>query len=374
MQSQIQSEATMKKLIAEYVFIDGFNTTRSKTRIINPISAVNDTNTGKLTNNFVVDVWTVDGSSTGQSETNASDIILNPVALFNDPFNVSTGEVKYILVMCEILNIDGTPHVTNTRGKLVELLKNMGDELEMWAPMFGIEQEYVLLDKDGSTPYNWSDEICKMNLKGGISHPQDGKFYCGVGADRSIGRNIAMEHMNRCIASGVMICGINAEVAPAQWEFQVGVCNAIEIGDHLWMARYILGRVAELHDACISYHPKPFGSNWNGSGGHTNFSTKDMREAGGMKYIEKAINQLSQNHNEHMAVYGVDNNMRLTGIHETSDIGTFTYGECNRGSSIRIPANVKAAGCGYFEDRRPAANLDPYLVAWRMIKTVCCSD
>jgi glutamine synthetase len=274
--------------------------------------------------------------------------------------------------MCEIANTDGTPHESNTRAKLLQLLQSMGEDLQEWAPMFGIEQEYVLMESDGVSPFGWTEQMKAMSLHGGIKTAEDGKFYCGVGADRVVGRSIVVEHMNKCIEAGVMICGINAEVAPAQWEFQIGVCNAVEIGDNLWMARYILSRVAESHNACISYHPKPFGPNWNGSGGHTNFSTAGMRASEGMKHINTAIDKLSKNHGEHMAVYGEGNNLRLTGIHETSDMGTFTFGDCNRGSSIRIPANVKNAGCGYFEDRRPAANLDPYLVSWRMVKTVCC--
>ena len=142
------------------------------------------------------------------------------------------------------------------------------------------------------------------------------------------------------------------------------------IGDHLWMARYILARVAELHNAYISYDPKPLGDEWNGSGGHTNFSTAKMRATNGLEVIKQAIDKLSKKHKEHLAVYGIGNERRLTGNHETSNMSNFTFGEYNRGSSVRIPVNVLIEGCGYLEDRRPASNADPYLVVAKMLETI----
>jgi glutamine synthetase len=351
---------TQKMIVVEYVFIDGFNTTRSKTRIIYGKTYPGQEERGLM---FNVDMWNVDGSSTGQSITKQSDIILLPHTIFKDPFNTDTPETKYYLCMCEIVNTDGTPHSTNNRAVLYNTIAKIGETVIIEEePLFGIEQEYVILAADGKTPYKWTTDI---------SNGEQGKFYCSVGGDRNFGREIIMEHMNKCLYAGVMICGVNAEVAPSQWEFQVGVCNPFQMGDHLWMARYILGRVAESHNACISYDPKPFGNKWNGSGAHTNFSTKDMRSDNGIEAIKQAIDKLSFKHLEHMAVYGQGNERRLTGIYETSDINTFTYGECDRGASVRIPINVKIEGKGYLEDRRPASNIDPYLVCARIIETIC---
>lgn len=347
-------------LIVEYIWIDGQNKTRSKTRVIPGVLIPGQEEQGMK---FHIDIWNYDGSSTGQSDTKTSDIILVPRCIFTDPFNTNNDTCNYYLCMCETFNIDGSPHITNHRAKLLKIVQLLGENgLKELQPMFGIEQEYAIMSNNGAG-YKWEN----------VGMQKQGKFYCGVGADRAFGREIAIQHMNACIKAGVKICGINAEVAPAQWEFQIGICNPFEMGDHLWVARYILGRVAEMHGVNISYDPKPFGINWNGSGAHTNFSTKVMRDDNGIEAIHKAIEKLGQKHKEHMAVYGEGNERRMTGMHETSDINTFTSGECDRSSSIRIPVNVKIAGKGYLEDRRPASNADPYLVCARIIET-CCLD
>ena len=185
-------------------------------------------------------------------------------------------------------------------------------------------------------------------------------------------REIVEKHYSYCLYAGIKISGINAEVAPSQWEFQVGPCIGIDAGDQLWIARYILQKLSEQYNVNISFKPKPLSNPWNGSGLHTNFSTKETRQENGIDHINDYVKLLSTKHNEHIDVYG-DNTKRLSGICETSDINTFSCGYGNRGCSIRIPKNVLKDKSGYLEDRRPASDADPYSVTSIIFKT-CCLD
>ncbi|MCO5570198.1 hypothetical protein L7F22_023916 [Adiantum nelumboides] len=288
-------------------------------------------------------IW-IDGDD--QAPGDNSDIYLRPAAIYPDPFRGGDN----IIVLAECWNNDGTPNKTNHRANCVKVMK----QAEKEKPWFGIEQEYTLFDIDDK-PYGWP--------KGGFPGPQ-GPYYCGVYA-----RDIIEAHYRACMYAGVEISGINAEVMPSQWEFQVGPCEGIKMGDDMVMARFLLTRVAEEWGVKVSLHPKAVPGDWNGAGCHTNYSTESMRQKGGMKAIEAAIEKLSKRHAEHIAVYGTDNDQRLTGKHETGHIGSFSSGVANRGASIRIPRHVAAQGYGYLEDRRPASNIDPYQVTDIMVTT-----
>jgi len=238
-------------------------------------------------------------------------------------------------------------------------------------PWFGIEQEYTLFKPGEETPLGFPDS-------GEPKRPQ-GPYYCGSGDQVAFGRKIVEEHYKACNAAGLTIAGINSEVMPGQWEYQVGPCEGIDSGDHMWVSRYIMQRICEDNGVAVTFDPKPRSGDWNGAGCHTNFSTLAMRDpknAGdqpGQAYGEilAAVKKLEARHAEHIAAYGEGNERRLTGAHETAPIDKFSFGVANRGCSIRIPRDAEADKFGYFEDRRPASNMDPYVVTKMIVETTC---
>ena len=327
---------------AEYIWVDGSRPTktlRSKTKIV-------EDGTTELPD------WGFDGSSTNQAVGHESDCILKPVFVCDDP--IRGGDAK--LVLCEVYDANDQPHSTNTRAPLREVAERHADQ-EAW---YGMEQEYTMF-QDGR-PLGWPER--------GYPAPQ-GPFYCGVGSDEVFGRPIVEEHMRACLAAGLKLSGVNAEVMPGQLEFQIGPAGPLEVGDHLLIARWLLYRIGEEYDVSMTLHPKPVKGDWNGAGCHTNFSTKAMREEGGMDVILAAMPKLEARATLHIENYGNAIEQRLTGLHETCSYKEFRYGVGHRGASIRIPLQVAQAGRGYLEDRRPNANVDPYVVARLLLETIC---
>ena len=328
---------------AEYIWIDGTEPTaklRSKTRV--------------LADGAELPTWGFDGSSTNQAEGHASDRVLKPVFSCPDPIRGGDN----VLVLCEVFNIDGSAHETNTRA----LLRPIAEQFAAQEAIFGIEQEYNFF-KDGR-PFGFP-----VN---GYPAAQGG-YYCGVGADEVFGREIVELHLDRCIEAGLAICGINAEVMPGQWEFQIGPVDALTVSDHLWVARWLLYRTAEEFDVAVTIDAKPVKGDWNGAGAHTNFSTKAMRE--GYDAIITACESLGSDQEkvlEHVKQYGHGIEDRLTGKHETAPWNVYSYGVSDRGASVRIPWQVEVEQKGYIEDRRPNANVDPYVVT-RLLVNTCCT-
>ncbi|MEQ8691066.1 MAG: glutamine synthetase beta-grasp domain-containing protein [Pseudomonadales bacterium] len=325
----------------EYIWLDGYSPTqslRSKTQ-------VRDDFGGTLEE---CPMWSFDGSSTEQADGSDSDCLLKPVCIVPDP-----DRKKSYLVMCEVLNADGTPHASNGRATIDD------DDDDFW---FGFEQEYFLWDTVTNRPPGFPE--------GGFPRPQ-GPYYCSVGAMNAYGRDMVEEHFDLCLEAGINVEGINAEVAAGQWEFQVFAKGAQRAGDETWLARYILERTGEKYGYAINWHPKPLGdTDWNGSGMHANFSNGAMRTEGKEEIFTKICEEFGKNIERHISVYGDANDQRLTGKHETQSIEMFSYGISDRGASIRIPVTTPADGwVGRLEDRRTASNADPYKVAAAIIKT-----
>ena len=326
----------------EYIWLDGYKPTqslRSKTKIEGDFS-------GKLED---CPLWSFDGSSTEQAPGGSSDCVLKPVFICPDPQRKDG-----YLVMCEVLDSTGAPHESNGRALIED------DDNDFW---FGFEQEYFLWDPETNKPLGFPAS--------GYPAPQ-GPYYCSVGAKNAYGRDIVEEHLDVCLDAGLNVEGINAEVAAGQWEFQIFAKGAKEAGDQIWVARYLLERIGESYDVSINWHCKPLGAlDWNGSGMHANFSNSTLRTAGSKETYDKICEAFRPVVKEHIAVYGADNDQRLTGKHETASIHDYSYGVSDRGASIRIPLyTVQKGWNGYLEDRRPNSAADPYKVAARIIKTV----
>jgi glutamine synthetase len=346
-----------ERVMAEYIWIDNSGIqTRSKTRILDfyPKSAEE------------LPEWTYDGSSTMQAPTENSEVLLKPVKIFKDPLRRGNN----VLVMCETFT-----RPTRTSETLIPCDTNfrhfatkVNEEAAAHEPWCAIEQEYTLFNGFHELhrwPLGWPTE--------GYPPPQ-GKYYCGAGYTKAPGRVIVEDHLRACLYAGITLSGMNIEVMPGQFEFQVGPLPPVDLGDHLWVARYLLERIAEEYRVQVSFHPKPIPGDWNGAGCHLNYSTKEMRVEGGMKAIEAAVEKLGKKHKEHIAIYGEGNAARLTGAHETCSIEEFKWGVADRGVSIRVPLQTAQEGKGYLEDRRPASNVDPYVACAAIVNTTCLDN
>ena len=335
----------MAKIKLEYIWLDGYFPTqnmRSKTKV-----EEHENFQGTVEE---LDNWSFDGSSTKQASGGSSDCLLKPVAIYPDP-----ARINGYLVMTEVLNADGTPHVSNGRATIED------EDNDFW---FGFEQEYFIMDTKTQLPLGFPI--------GGYPAPQ-GMYYCSVGGLHTHGRELVEEHADLCIDAGLNFEGINQEVASGQWEFQLFAKGAKQAGDEIWIARYLLDRLTEKYGYYIDYHPKPLGKDmdWNGSGMHANFSNTILRTCGDKDVYAKICEAFRPVVKEHIEVYGEFNDQRLTGLHETAAITDFSWGISDRGASIRIPIIAVEKGWkGWLEDRRPASNGDPYKIAGRIIKTV----
>jgi len=333
----------MTKYKLEYIWLDGYTPTpslRGKTQVKEFAS---------FPTLAELPLWGFDGSSTLQAEGRSSDCVLKPVAVYPDPARTNGA-----LVMCEVMMPDGvTPHPSNSRATIL-------DDDGAW---FGFEQEYFFYQN--GRPLGFPEQ--------GFPAPQ-GPYYTGVGYKNvgDIARKLTEEHLDLCLAAGINHEGINAEVAKGQWEFQIFGKGSKNAADQMWIARYLLLRLTEKYGIDIEFHCKPLGdTDWNGSGMHCNFSTAHMREAGGKDYFEALMAAFEKNRADHIAVYGPDNHLRLTGKHETASIHTFSYGVADRGASIRVPHSFVNNGYrGYLEDRRPNSQGDPYRIASQILKTI----
>jgi len=325
----------------EYVWSDGagksphYNSLRSKTRVLSRELPVGGS----------FPFLAFDGRD--------SDGLLQPVFSCPDPVRGGNS----LLALCEVLTPAGAPHASNSRAQLRSLLD---DRVSDAKPLFSFQQQWTAFTAAGR-PLAWPDS--------GVP-PPDGPFYCSVGPQNAFGRPLAEAHLDACIKAGLSVRGLNAEALPGAWDFQIGALGPLECADQVLVARWLLHRLGEEFGLVASLSPKPVAGDWSGAGMHVSLSTEQMRLSGGLSAIEEAIEKLAATHRAHIDVYGPGNEARLTGRHGTCDIAMFKAGVADRGCSICVPREVQQAGCGYLEDRRPAANADPYSVCAALLNTV----
>ena len=341
----------------EYIWLDGSSPSQIRSK-----SKYQRMNMGNIGNNILrmIPSWSFDGSSTNQADTENSDCILKPVkAVPNplDPPSRNNGSTVSWIILCEVYTSDNTPHESNTRTSLIDAVKNTESDM-----VIGFEQEYLMTNPVTGKPLGWE----KYENE---TPPSQGDYYCGVGTAN--GRSLVDTHARLCNQAGISIFGTNAEVMLSQWEYQTAPKPAVMSADDVVLSRYILQRLAEDMNIAISYEPKPLKGDWNGSGGHINFSTGYMRSESDIAYLTLLCSSMEQYHEEALLYYGINNDERLTGKHETSSVDEFSWGESDRSSSVRIPVStVQSGGKGYIEDRRPAANIDPYEAYTYLVNTI----
>jgi glutamine synthetase len=321
--------------VAEYVWLDGKGQTRSKCKTMDKTPSGCDDCT----------IWTFNGACTDQAEAVSSDVYLVPRKVFTDPIRGA----PHVLVVCECITQAMEPAKGNFRAECAEVMEKFANS----DPWFGLEQEYVLMDDQG-TPLTVAA----------------GDNYCGRGALSlpKYMREIMGDHYAQCLSAGIKISGMNCESGRAQAEFQIGPCKGLNAGDHMIAARHTLHKCANRYRCAVSF--KGYHSDIEvPSGMHVNFSSRETRGDGGLIIIEKVCRALGRRMKEAIGVYGGENAERLCGKKDTSEMNSFSFAIADRTASIRIPRSVGIVAKGYLEDRRPSANSDPYRVTAFVMKT-----
>jgi glutamine synthetase len=358
----------MANVVCEYIWLDADNHFRSKTKVL----INHDIDSG-------FPLWNFDGSSTKQASGKSSEVFVRPIKVSRDPFRLQ-GQFDAFLVLCDTWIVDKekskkhnaavyVPHKDNTRRQAQATFTD--DKTIKEDPWFGMEQEFFFTKRDKSADWQAPVGMKTVDGKEWVSDngKEQGNFYCGVGSDNIKCREVAEHVLNNIMVCENIACtGYNWEVAPGQCEFQI-FGQGVDVADSLLLFRYILNRTSEIYGYDVNYHPKPMDGDWNGSGCHTNYSTSSTRAEKGLDTIKSYIAKLEKAHESHIKNYGSDNKMRLTGEHETASWEEFTYGVADRGASVRIPTKTFFEKSGYFEDRRPSSNCDPYLVITKLVET-----
>lgn len=338
------------QVLAEYIWLGGSGSDlRSKTKVLEK----------RPTDIDGLPVLVVDGSVTGQATAENFEVYLTPRKIFSDPFRGS----DHVLVLCEafvpaeagLLCDDESalkPHPSNNRVPCQAVMRLAAAS----QPSFMIEQEFTVVEA----------QRCHM---AGSCYDSSKPSFCGAGSGIVIGRSLAEAHLRSCLHAGLKIDGVSPAGCEGAWAYKLGPCQGTDAADQLWISRYILLRLSERFDFAVSFDPRPCQSDWAGGSCVVEFSTRETRQPGsGIAAIQEQMARLQASHLSHMMAYGQGNMKRLLERNSIEAI-RFTCGFNNKKSSITIPRSTLINRCGCYVDRRPASNMDPYLVCMLLVSS-----
>lgn len=329
----------MKSFKCEYIWLsvrEAGARLNSKTRVLSAL---------QVPTAATLPCWTFDDPTTGHAVGLPSGCVLRPVRVWPD-----ASRIHGYLVLCDVLYADGMPHESNVRA-------TYEDDLNFW---FGFEQTYVLTQDgvplgDGPRAYSKGEEA----------------GYGSVGARHLVAQAFVEDHLELCLACGLAVTGLHAGTTLGQWSFQLMGQGAKSAADDLWLARYLLLRVAERYQVQIALRPNIMLGEVVRTGMPTHFSSARMRSVGGEKYFKMILDELQKHHKDHMNSYGLEPKDCCPVLEGAQAIEAFSYGVGDRHAAIGIPlATLENGWKGYLEDRRPATNACPYMVTSKIMQAV----
>lgn len=256
-------------------------------------------------------------------------------------------------MLCETFTDAKKATATNKRQACIEIINRVCDH----EVNIGFGQEFYLLGP-ADRPFGWPCGALPL---------VQGKNYGGIGTHRVVGREIIECIERSCLYAGINVYGTSPERTLGQWKFLTGPSLSIQAADELWVARYIMQRIAEDYGLSITFRTCPV--LYRGlSALHTSFSTKKSRENGGYQVLMDYIKKLANKHAQDVKILDMDG-VRLSGDDQTCQREHFRHGVGDRTACIKITPAVVDKKKGYFQDRRPCACSDPYVVITTLIKS-----
>mmetsp|Transcript_14603 Transcript_14603/g.31837 ORF Transcript_14603/g.31837 Transcript_14603/m.31837 type:complete len:488 (-) Transcript_14603:875-2338(-) len=364
------------KVLVEYVWLGSSGSDlRSKTKVLDfkPASVEE------------VPVIVVDGSSYGIAAED-HEVYLKPRKIFRDPFRGG----DHLLVLCDTFQppqVDACsmmsfsqpvlqPHPSNNRAPCESVMKRA----QASHPVFAIEQEYMIVAEtpqvslsSGGTSMHSAAQTTILPPGGWPhSHLPDPTqpFYFPVQHNTGVsdrptvvgaaGRRLSEVHLKHCLAAGMKITEVSQKSTPSIWSYKLGPLAGIDLADELWMSRFVMLRLSEREGIPITFDPRAYRGGSSSLGCYLKYSTEETRQPGvGLIAIQQHVGRLQATHVQHLLAYGKGSLEKLQ----------FSCGFGNKSAGIVVPSATLLNRAGCYVDRRPASNMDPYLVTMLLVST-----